>query len=134
MGNGAFYEERMDENHPNWERAIKRNGNLYTRPDDFRTPFGRDYTRILHSTAYRRLKHKTQVFFTTKNDHICTRIEHVNHVDSVSCTIGQYLGLNTELIGAIANGHDLGHSPFGHLGERVLKEISEKELKQPFWH
>ncbi|MCI1821621.1 MAG: dNTP triphosphohydrolase [Megasphaera sp.] len=134
MGNGAFYKERMDENHPNWKLAIKRNGNLYTRPDDFRTPFGRDYTRILHSTAYRRLKHKTQVFFTTKNDHICTRIEHVNHVDSVSCTIGQYLGLNTELIGAIANGHDLGHSPFGHLGERVLKKISEKELGQPFWH
>ena len=76
MGNGAFYKERMDENHPNWKLAIKRNGNLYTRPDDFRTPFGRDYTRILHSTAYRRLKHKTQVFFTTKNDHICTRIEH----------------------------------------------------------
>ena len=69
-----------------------------------------------------------------RSDHICTRIEHVNQVASVSGTIGQYLGLNTELIQAIANAHDLGHSPFGHLGERVLRQISEKELHETFWH
>lgn len=134
MGKNAFLSERMDEQHPNWEQAIQRQGKLYSRPGDFRSDFGRDYTRIIHSTAFRRLKHKTQVFFTTQNDHICTRIEHVNHVDSVSYTIGTYLGLNTELIRAIANGHDLGHAPFGHLGERLLGEISQKELGTPFWH
>lgn len=130
----AFALVRMDEKHPRWQMAVSRRGKLYHRADDFRTEFGRDFTRIIHSTAYSRLKHKTQVFFTTKNDHICTRIEHVNQVASVSGTIGQYLGLNTELIQAIANAHDLGHSPFGHLGERVLRQISEKELHETFWH
>lgn len=130
----SFASVRMDPHHPHWQMAISRRGNLYHRADDFRTEFGRDFTRIIHSTAYSRLKHKTQVFFTTKNDHICTRIEHVNQVASVSGTIGQYLGLNTELIQAIANAHDLGHSPFGHLGERVLRQISEKELHETFWH
>lgn len=134
MSDHPFAKVRMDEGHPHWKTAVSRCGNLYHRAGDFRTEFGRDYTRILHCTAYSRLKRKTQVFFTTKNDHICTRIEHVNHVDSVSCTIGRYLGLNTELISAIANGHDLGHSPFGHLGERVLREISKKELGKAFWH
>lgn len=134
MSDRPFASVRMDEHHPHWKTAISRSGDLYHRDGDFRTEFGRDYTRILHCTAYSRLKRKTQVFFTTKNDHICTRIEHVNHVDSVSCTIGRYLGLNTELISAIANGHDLGHSPFGHLGERVLRKISKAELDETFWH
>lgn len=131
---GSFASVRMDEQHPHWRQAVARKGRLYRREGDFRTEFGRDYTRIIHSTAYSRLKHKTQVFFTTKNDHISTRIDHVNQVNSVSSTIGQFLGLNTELIGAIAQGHDLGHSPFGHLGERVLREISKKELGETFWH
>ena len=130
----AFAAVRMDERHPNWSYASARKGNLYTRHGDFRTEFGRDYTRIIHSLAYSRLKHKTQVFFTTKNDHISTRIDHVNQVNSVSNTIGVYLGLNTELISAIALGHDLGHSPFGHLGERVLQKISRDELGKTFWH
>lgn len=130
----AFENVRMDEHHPHWQQAIARKGDLYHREGDFRTEFGRDYTRIIHSTAYSRLKHKTQVFFTTKNDHICTRIDHVNQVDSVSGTIGRYLGLNTELISAIANGHDIGHAPFGHAGERILQGICQKELGESFWH
>lgn len=130
----AFSQVRMDSRHPHWQEAIARKGALYHRPGDFRTEFGRDYTRIIHSTAYSRLKHKTQVFFTTKNDHICTRIDHVKQVDSVSCTIGRYLGLNTELISAIANGHDIGHSPFGHAGERILRELCQADLGQTFWH
>jgi dGTPase len=81
---------------------------------------------LLHSLGYRRQKHKTQVFFNTHNDHICTRIEHVNLVDSVSYTISKNLGLNTELTKAIAIGHDIGHAPFGHQGEKVLNEISDK--------
>ena len=96
----------------NWEQLTQRYGNLAIRLDDIRTPFARDYTRILHSMAYRRLKHKTQVFFNIDNDHICTRMEHVAHVESVSYTISNCLGLNTELTKAIAIGHDLGHAPF----------------------
>jgi len=104
------------------------------REDDIRSPFARDYNRILHCTAYRRLKHKTQVFFAPTNDHICTRIEHVNHVTAVSYTIAKYLGLNIELTNAIAIGHDLGHTPFGHAGETFIKKITEEEINETFWH
>ncbi len=125
----------MFEGHPKWNDAVKREKALYYRGDDIRSDFFRDYTRILHCTAYRRLKHKTQVFFATKNDHICTRIEHVNHVTSVSYNIANFLGLNTELTNAIAVGHDLGHAPFGHQGEIVLKKIvGEKKIDINFWH
>lgn len=118
----------------NWEKLISRTTELYTRVDEVRSPFARDYTRILHSLAYRRLKHKTQVFFNIDNDHICTRIEHVAHVESVSHTIAKTLGLNDELTKAIAMGHDLGHAPFGHQGESVINELSQKYLKEKFWH
>jgi dGTPase len=80
------------------------------------------------------LKHKTQVFFATSNDHICTRLEHVNHVSSVSYTIADYLGLNTELTAAISIGHDLGHAPFGHVGERILEKILQDVIGDTFWH
>lgn len=121
-------------NNPKWENLIQRNCKLYQRSEDIRSDFTRDYNRILHCNAYRRLKHKTQVFFATKNDHICTRIEHVNHVSSVSYTISNFLGLNTELTSAIAIGHDIGHAPFGHQGEKILNEIVNRELKNTFWH
>ena len=110
-------------NNPKWENMIKRENPLYTRISDLRTDFERDYTRIIHCTAYRRLKHKTQVFFSPENDHICTRIEHVTHVESISYTVAKYLGLNVELTRAIAIAHDIGHSPFGHEGERILKGL-----------
>ena len=119
---------------PKWENAIKREVPLYSRNNDIRSEFERDYTRIIHSNAYRRLKHKTQVFFSPNNDHVCTRIEHVTHVDSISYTIANYLGLNTELTKAISVAHDLGHSPFGHAGEKVLSDISMRDLHIPFWH
>lgn len=118
----------------NWEKSIKRETSLYPRNNDIRNDFERDYTRIIHSNAYRRLKHKTQVFFSPENDHICTRIEHVTHVESISYTIAKYLGLNTELTKAISVAHDLGHSPFGHEGEHILSEISKRDLGYPFWH
>jgi dGTPase len=105
---GKFLNVAANESNEKCNNIFKRENSLYKREDDIRTEFGRDYTRILHSLAYRRLKHKTQVFFNTQNDHICTRIEHVNHVESVSFTIADYLGLNTELTKAIAVGHDLG--------------------------
>ena len=119
---------------PNWKILSSRQNDLYSRPDDIRSPFARDYTRILHSMAYRRLKHKTQVFFNINNDHICTRMEHVSHVESVSSTIARSLGLNEELTKAISIGHDLGHAPFGHQGENVIRDLSNKYLKKSFWH
>ena len=121
-------------NNPNWDYMIKRETPLYKRNNDLRDDFQRDYTRIIHSNSYRRLKHKTQVFFSPENDHICTRIEHVTHVESISYTIAKYFGLNTDLTKAISVAHDLGHSPFGHEGERILSEISKRDLGKPFWH
>lgn len=129
-----FSAESMIEGNPKWENAIKRNISLEKRPGEIRSEFWRDYCRILHSLGYRRLKHKTQVFFGPENDHICTRIEHVNHVESASYTIANFLGLNTELTKAISIGHDIGHAPFGHLGEEIIKEISINEIHDDFWH
>ena len=117
-----------------WNNIIKREKDLYTRINDLRSEFERDYTRTIHCTAYRRLKHKTQVFFSPENDHICTRIEHVVHVESISYTIAKHLGLNVELTKAIATAHDIGHSPFGHEGEKVLSEILLRDVGKRFWH
>ena len=113
----------MDENNPNFLQAVKRENSLYNRGNGIRSEFERDYTRILHCESYRRLKHKTQVFFAPHNDHVCTRMEHVGHVASVSRTISKYLGLNQELTEAIALGHDIGHAPFGHTGEDILNGL-----------
>ena len=129
-----FEKVAMTEQNPKWENAIKREKKLYSRNNEFRTDFERDYTRVIHCNAYRRLKHKTQVFFSPTSDHICTRIEHVVHVESISYTIAKYLGLNTELTKAIATAHDIGHSPFGHEGERILSEISKRDIDETFWH
>ena len=124
----------MMQNKHKKKNAIKREEELYSRNNEIRTDFERDYTRVINCNAYRRLKHKTQVFFSPESDHICTRIEHVAHVESISYTIARYLGLNTELTKAIATAHDIGHSPFGHEGERILSEISKRELGEAFWH
>ena len=94
MISGQFIEYASNETNPNWAKHIERQQKLYKRENDIRSEYERDYTRILHSLAYRRLKHKTQVFFNIDNDHICTRMEHVQHVESVSCTIAKQLGLN----------------------------------------
>lgn len=91
-----------------------------------RTDFERDGNRILYSMEFRRLRHKTQVFFNAKNDHICTRMEHVLNVGSIAVTIARTLNMNQDLTYAIALGHDLGHAPFGHSGERVLNKCMKK--------
>ncbi len=134
MKENLFSSVGLFKTNPNWNYAIKRESDIYYRKEDIRTDFERDYNRILHCTAYRRLKHKTQVFFATQNDTICTRIEHVNHVSSVSFTVAKFLGLNTQLTMAIALGHDLGHAPFGHSGERIIKKITKEVLGENFWH
>jgi dGTPase len=117
-----------------WEDCLHRQTAMYRKTDDIRNEFSRDYNRILHCNAYRRLKHKTQVFYGTRNDHICTRIEHVQHVAAISSTISQELGLNVDLVSAIALGHDLGHAPFGHEGEKIISLLAEKNGKPKFWH
>lgn len=129
-----FENVAANEKNPKWEKMIERSRPLNKKKGDIRTEFERDYTRVLYSTAYRRLKHKTQIYFSPVSDHICTRIEHVNYVESISYTIANTLGLNTELTKAIAISHDLGHSPFGHSGEKILSEIMQREVGERFWH
>ncbi len=97
----------------------------HPRKEDERGHYFRDTTAIIHSYPFRRLKHKTQVFFSPKNDHICTRIEHVMHVASVAAAICRGLDLDPDLAWAIGLGHDLGHTPFGHVGETVMNDLKQ---------
>ena len=92
-------------------------------PSPVRTEFQRDRDRIIHSKSFRRLKHKTQVFLAPPGDHYRTRLTHTLEVTQIARTIGRALGLNEDLIEAIGVGHDLGHTPFGHAGERALAEV-----------
>jgi len=89
-------------------------------PDQWRSEFERDVHRVLFSLPFRRLRHKTQVFLKPDNDHICTRLEHALNVQSISDTIARQLTLDTDLVAAIAYGHDVGHAPFGHRGGEVI--------------
>ena len=130
----SLKDQATTQENPKWNNVIKRENELYPRGNDIRSEFERDYTRIIHSLAFRRMKHKTQVFFSPTNDHICTRMEHIILVESISNTIAEYLGVNTKLTKAIAMSHDIGHSPFGHQGEKILSEISKKDIGKTFWH
>src|SRR5947207_4451886 len=91
--------------------------------DPIRPAFQRDRDRIIHCKAFRRLKHKTQVFFAPTGDHYRTRLTHTLEVSQIARSIAKVLQLNEELTEAIALGHDLGHTPFGHAGERVLNDL-----------
>ena len=93
------------------------------REDDVRPAFQHDRDRIIHSKAFRRLKHKTQVFFAPAGDHYRTRLTHTLEVSQIARTVAKVLRLHEELTEAIALGHDLGHTPFGHAGERVLDAL-----------
>lgn len=95
-------------------------------PCDIRTDFQRDRDRILHSKAFRRLKHKTQVFIAPEGDHYRTRLTHTLEVAQIARTIAGALALNEDLTEAIALGHDLGHTPFGHAGEKALADACEE--------
>lgn len=100
------------------------------RDEDVRTCFQRDIDRIVHAKAFRRLMHKTQVFLRPEGDHYRTRMTHTLEVTRIACTITRALGLNEDLAEAIAMGHDLGHTPFGHAGEDALTRCMGK----PFHH
>jgi dGTPase len=106
---------------PQAARSADSKGRLRPEPeDDVRPAFQHDRDRIIHSKAFRRLKHKTQVFFAPEGDHYRTRLTHTLEVSQIARTIAKALRLHEELTEAIALGHDLGHTPFGHAGERVL--------------
>ena len=102
--------------------------------NDMRTPFFRDVDRIIYSLSYLRYMDKTQVFTTKQNDHIQKRMIHVQYVSKIARTIGRALNLNEDLIEAAALGHDLGHTPFGHVGERILNKISLENNEGYFFH
>ena len=96
---------------------------------DIRTEYARDRDRILHSKAFRRLKQKTQVFLSPMGDHYRTRMTHTLEVTQIARTISRALRLNEDLTEAIGLGHDLGHTPYGHAGERALNELSSCGFK-----
>jgi dGTPase len=98
-------------------------------PDPIRTCFQRDRDRIIHCKSFRRLKHKTQVFIAPLGDHYVTRLTHTLEVSQIARTIARGLNLNEDLTEAIALGHDLGHTPFGHWGEDTLDELYEKGFR-----
>ena len=126
IGNGAPFRltdraarERAEEQlAPAAVRSTASRGRVLPEPEDaLRTAFERDRDRILHAKAFRRLKHKTQVFLNPDGDHFVTRLTHTLQVNQVARALARALGLNESLTEAIALGHDLGHSPFGHIGE-----------------
>src|SRR3954471_13886045 len=104
-------------------------------PDSpLRTPFQRDRDRIVHSKAFRRLKHKTQVFISPEGDHYRTRLTHTLEVTGISRTVARALRLNEDLTEAIGLGHDVGHPPFGHIGEDVLDRCGRQRFGRGFRH
>ncbi|HAE91235.1 MAG TPA: deoxyguanosinetriphosphate triphosphohydrolase [Tissierella sp.] len=102
---------------------------LFENKCTIRTDFQRDRDRIIHSKSFRRLKHKTQVFIAPEGDHFRTRLTHTLEVAQIGRTLARALLLNEDLVEAIALGHDLGHTPFGHTGERVLNKLHPKGFK-----
>ncbi len=111
-------------------RAENSKGRLVSEPEcDIRTCFQRDIDRITHSKSFRRLKHKTQVYLQPEGDHYRTRLTHTLEVSRLARTVARALDLNEDLAEAMALGHDLGHTPFGHAGERALDKLYEKGFK-----
>ena len=109
---------------PYAERPASTRGRLFDEAEStHRSCFQRDRDRIIHSSAFRRLKHKTQVFVADEGDYYRTRLTHSIEVAQVARTIAGHLGLNQELTEAVALAHDLGHTPFGHIGEETLHEL-----------
>lgn len=102
--------------------------------EDIRPAFFHDVDRVIHSMSYTRYIDKTQVFSFSDNDHISKRMVHVQLVSKIARTIGRMLNLNEDLIEAIALGHDIGHTPIGHVGEHILDDISKRELNENFLH
>ena len=131
-----MYENMLNHNKYLSKYATKDSDAIYLKnvKNDFRTPFFRDIDRIIYTLAFIRYSDKTQVFSYKNNDHLTKRMIHVQYVSKIARTIGRALGLNEDLIEAAALGHDLGHTPFGHVGEAILNEISLKAGEGYFNH
>jgi dGTPase len=120
-----------------WDRASRSYPALRREPEPdspIRTPFQRDRDRIVHSKAFRRLKHKTQVFIAPEGDHYRTRLTHTLETCGIARTVARALGLNEDLTEAIGLGHDLGHPPFGHIGEEALDQALRERAGRSFRH
>jgi dGTPase len=135
------FEARVREHEESWlsplaVRSYDTHARAYDEEEEcrLRTPFQRDRDRIVHSKAFRRLKHKTQVFIDPKGDHYRTRLTHTLETAGISRTVARALRLNEDLTEGIAVGHDLGHPPFGHTGEEVLDEILFERFGRRFRH
>jgi len=108
-------------------KSANSKGRFYYEPaHSVRSPFQRDRDRIIHSSSFRRLKHKTQVFVNTEGDHYRTRLTHSMEVSQIARTLSRALGLNEDLSETLSLSHDLGHTPFGHAGEKILSQCMEK--------
>ena len=108
-------------------KSIKSKGRIYKEfEDSVRSPYQRDRDRIIHSSSFRRLKHKTQVFVNTVGDHYRTRLTHSMEVSQIARTLARSLGLNEDLSETLSLSHDLGHTPFGHAGEEILSQCMKK--------
>ena len=122
-------QKNYKENHlkPYAVRSINSKGRIYNEPENsIRSPYQRDRDRIIHSSSFRRLKHKTQVFVNTEGDHYRTRLTHSIEVSQIARTLSRSLGLNEDLSETLSLSHDLGHTPFGHAGEEVLNQCMGK--------
>jgi dGTPase len=135
------FEARVREQEDAWlsalaVRSYDAPGRAYEEEEEcrLRTPFQRDRDRIVHSKAFRRLKHKTQVFIDPKGDHYRTRLTHTLETAGISRTVARALRLNEDLTEAIALGHDLGHAPFGHTGEEALDQVVAERFRRRFRH
>ena len=108
-------------------KSINSEGRVYKESESFvRSPYQRDRDRIIHSSSFRRLKHKTQVFVNTEGDHYRTRLTHSMEVSQIARTLARSLGLNEDLTESLSLSHDLGHAPFGHAGEEALNQCMEQ--------
>jgi dGTPase len=119
---------------PHAQRSYPARREVSEEDSPLRTPFQRDRDRIVHSKAFRRLKHKTQVFIAPEGDHYRTRLTHTLETCGIARTVARALGLNEDLTEAIGFGHDLGHPPFGHIGESVLDDCLSERFRVRFKH
>lgn len=134
QGTYTFKDCAMTENNPKWKYAIQRFTGIETKTNEIRTDFERDRNRIMHTEGFDRMRFKTQVFPLCDNDMVSSRSTHVLQVSDIARNISKKLGLNEDLTETIAMGHDIGHSPFGHDGEKSLKIICQREGLPSFWH